>query len=227
MQYQEIKLSTKTYRAVSTQFPPIDLFENLCAPEDYEQACLWETYTNDRVRNTLIPHEKCVFGQGASYVMAPFFYKTPPARFSTQWFGGYYAATDEVTAIYEKSYHLGNFIAATEAEAFSDGLMVQMLKGSVNTVVYDLTTLPLSHPIYHKTSYEESQNTAEILFDMDSHGILYRSVRNEGKKCVVIFTPKQVKIPIITKKIPLHFDGQKIDKFFDREKWQKILLSSP
>jgi hypothetical protein len=219
MQYSLTRVKSSTYRAISTQYPPIDLFENLCSPSEYEQACEWEMLTSERIRNTRIPHEKCVFGAGASFVMAPFFYKTPAARFSSDLFGGYYASKYEATAIYEKAYHLGKFISSTENEPFSEGLKLQILKGNIDTSLHDLTNLDDSHPIYNKNSYMDSQQTATQLHDDDSNGIIYSSVRNEDNQCFVIFKPKKVKIPIVTKKIPLHFDGEKIDKYFDDEIW--------
>ena len=222
MQYVETTLRSNTYRAISTQYPPIDLFENLCTPEQYDQACKWEMLTNPRMRNTLIPHEDCVFGNGASYVMAPFFYKTPPARFSTDLFGGYYATKNEITAIFEKAYHLGNFISATENEPFYEGLVLLILKNSINIKLHDLTKLSDKHPIYDKNSYHAAQKTAIELKEINSNGVLFNSVRKQGGHCLAIFKPKNVKIPIATKKIPVHFDGQKIDKFFDNEKWQMI-----
>jgi hypothetical protein len=171
MEYNKILAKSSTFRAISTQHPPIDLFENLCKPEHYEQACKWEMVTNPRLRDTIMPYEDCVFGNGASYVMAPFYYRTPPARFSTEIFGCYYASKDELTAIYEKTFHLGRFIAATESEAFSEGLTVQLLKGTINTELHDLTNTPENDPIYDKNSYNAAQSVSTYLRDKGSNGI--------------------------------------------------------
>lgn len=222
MQYREVSIKAPSYRAVSTQYPPIDLFEGLCSPQDFEEACKWEMVTNPRIRNTMMPHEDCVFGNGASYVMAPFFYKTPPARFSTDYFGGYYASKEELTSIYEKAYHLGAFIAATEDEPFSEGLQVLILKGKVNASLHDLTRLADNHPVYDKENYSFAQEMATSLKDKDSNGIVYKSVRKKGGHCFTIFKPKKITIPIVTKKIPLHYDGNIIDRFFDDEKWNTL-----
>jgi hypothetical protein len=223
LQYKNASIKSKTYRTISTQYPPIDLFENLCDSKDYEQAAKWEMFTNPRlIRQHLIPHEDCVFGTGASYLMAPFFYNTPPARFSTQFFGGYYAAENEVTSIYEKSYHLGEFIADTEDEAFSEGLYVLILKGQVSTSLTDLTAIAYTDAIYDKDSYNAAQTLAQKLHADNSNGIVYNSVRNLNNKCFVIYKPKQVGIPIVTKKLPLHFDGGKIDKYYEGEGWVKL-----
>tara|TARA_B100001564_G_C20398119_1_gene559917 strand:+ start:30 stop:710 length:681 start_codon:yes stop_codon:yes gene_type:complete len=226
MGIKQVHIRSTTYRAISTQYPPIDLFENLCPKHDYEQACKWEMLTSDRIRNNRIPHQDCVFGDGASFVMAPFFYKTPPGRFSTDLFGGYYASRLEKTSIWEKSYHLGRFIAATEDEAFSTGLNILILKGSIECRLHTTKELPYTDPIYDKTSYTASQRIAKELYNQNSNGIAYNSVRHTNNTCYVIYKPKLVGIPIQTKKLALHFNGTQIDKYFENDNWHELPIDS-
>src|SRR3546814_3903266 len=75
-------------RLIESKYPPIDLFEDLAEPEDWELLAAAEAKTNPRIAETignldLVPIERRVAGPGASYVMAPFTHCSPdrPGRF--------------------------------------------------------------------------------------------------------------------------------------------------
>jgi len=76
-------------RIIRSVFPPIDLFEDIAAPEDWPLLISAEQKTNPRLMDSignldLIPPERRVGGAGASYLMAPFTHTSPdrPSRFS-------------------------------------------------------------------------------------------------------------------------------------------------
>src|SRR3546814_2044725 len=59
-------------RLIESKFPPIDLFEDLAEPEDWELLAAAEAKTNPRIAETignldLVPIERRVAGPGASY----------------------------------------------------------------------------------------------------------------------------------------------------------------
>src|SRR3546814_12996721 len=81
-------------RLIESKYPPIDLFEDLAEPEDWELLAAAEAKTNPRIAETignldLVPVERRVAGPGASYVMAPFTHCSPdrPGRFHDGHFG--------------------------------------------------------------------------------------------------------------------------------------------
>src|SRR3546814_10144429 len=88
-------------RLIESKYPPIDLFEDLAEPEDWELLAAAEAKTNPRIAETignldLVPVERRVAGPGARYVMAPFTHCSPdrPGRFHDGHFGAYYAPGD-------------------------------------------------------------------------------------------------------------------------------------
>ena len=76
-----------SYRVINARFPPIDLFERIADPDDWESLIELEMLTNPRVRQeageiSLVPPDDRVSGAGASWVMAPFTHIGWPSRFS-------------------------------------------------------------------------------------------------------------------------------------------------
>ncbi len=78
------------YRIIPSRFPPIDLFERIAPPEDWEALIALESLTNDRIRQevgdiSLVPVDERVSGPGASVVMAAFTHLNPSgSRFAMQ-----------------------------------------------------------------------------------------------------------------------------------------------
>ncbi|MEM8541730.1 MAG: RES domain-containing protein, partial [Pseudomonadota bacterium] len=67
----------KTHRLILSHFPPIDLFDDLADPQDWEALALAESRTNPRIYEkigdlSLVPSKRRVSGPGASWVMAAF-----------------------------------------------------------------------------------------------------------------------------------------------------------
>lgn len=213
------------YRIIASRFPPIDLFERIAPPEDWEILAEIESLTNPRIRDSigkisLVPPQERVSGLGAAYVMAPFVHVSPdrPSRFSDGTrFGVLYAARDFDTALREVVYHREVFHGNTR-----DSHLVteeRVLKGSLDATLHDIRNG--WETCHHPTDYMASQQLAARLKDQGSNGILYKSVRHPSGENVAAFRPKVMGIPIQTKHISLHWNGQRIDKYFDyeRELW--------
>src|ERR1700759_2193352 len=88
----------RAVRIIRSLYPPIDLFEDIADPADWDLIMSAEQKTNPRLMETmgnldLVPPERRVGGQGASYLMAPFTHVSPdrPSRFSDGRFGVVYA----------------------------------------------------------------------------------------------------------------------------------------
>src|SRR3546814_14273551 len=99
-------------RLIESKYPPIDLFEDIADPEDWELLAAAEGKTNPRIAETignldLVPTGRRVNGQGASYVLAPFTHCSPdkPGRFHDGNFGAYYSAATVETATAEVTHH--------------------------------------------------------------------------------------------------------------------------
>ena len=98
----------QTYRIIRSIHPPIDLFEDIADPRDWEALASAESKTNPRIwdsigRLDLVPVDRRVTGIGASYNMAPFTHISldRPGRFTNGSYGVYSAGNSEEVAIRE------------------------------------------------------------------------------------------------------------------------------
>lgn len=204
-------------RAHVTRHPPIDLFEDLLDPEDWDAAISLETKTNARVAASiglldLVPPERRVGGAGASYVMAPFTHVSMdhPGRFHDGTFGCYYAANDFETTIAETCHHQSIFFKAT-SEAPGWFSQYRELVGRIEAELHDVRPIGMRARIYAKDDWTASQTLAQNLRASGSNGVVYNSVRNLGGECIGAFWPDVVGIPIQARSLAYHFDGEKID----------------
>src|SRR5207244_2015605 len=99
------------FRIIPSRFPPIELFERVSTPEEFEAIYEIEQLTNPRVRDeigniNMIKKEERVFGSGTSNIMAAFTHLPPlGSRFTDGSYGVYYAADSLEAAIAETKYH--------------------------------------------------------------------------------------------------------------------------
>src|SRR3546814_6253795 len=110
-------------RLIESKFPPIDLFEDLAEPEDWELLAAAEAKTNPRIAEKIgnldiVPIERRVAGPGASYVMAHFTHcpHVRPGRFHVCHFGAYYADGDFKTTVADVTHHPARLLLATSDE---------------------------------------------------------------------------------------------------------------
>ncbi|SNS89839.1 RES domain-containing protein [Sphingomonas laterariae] len=203
-------------RLIESKYPPIDLFEDLADPEDWELLAAAETRTNPRVAETignldLVPVARRVSGPGASYVMAPFTHCSPdkPGRFHDGSYGAYYAARNFETAVAEVAYHQARRLADSRDEPgwISD---MRELVGAVRTELTDIRGGGFA-PLLAPDDYAPSQAFARACRDARRNGIVYPSVRNPGGECVAAFWPDVVAKPLQGRHFRYHWDGRRID----------------
>jgi len=205
------------YRIISSRFPPIDLFERIAPPSEWEALCELEMRTNERARQSwgeinLVPVEKRVGGPGASYVMAPFVYPRA-SRFSDGAYGLYYAGREFQTALMETIHHAQAFFLDTPG-LYPRSEDYRVLKGRVTAELHDLRG-PTSAHCLEPANYDAPQALARELRAENSNGVVYPSVRNPGGECVGAFWPNVVDIPIQTTHLRYYFDGRGITRYFD------------
>lgn len=208
----------RAHRIVKSVYPPIDLFERVADPADWEALMALEGLTNPRLRDevgdiSLVPPERRVAGQGASVVMAAFTHPAPAgSRFADGRLGAYYAANDLPTAVAETAWHLGRVYGDSAEEP---GLLAHMrvYVGAIRHAFHDIRRG--YDDLHDPDSYARSQAFARELREADSEGIVYRSVRRQGGECVAAFWPDVVTIPHPTRHLQYHWDGKRIDRYFD------------
>jgi len=218
-------------RIVASRHPPIDLFERVSAdPAVWEALIAAEELVNPRVREEvgeirLVPPEERLSGPGASYVMAAFTHLNPKgSRFSDGSYGVYYAGRELRTAIRETAYHFARF-----ASDSGDGLRyenMRVLVGRIDARLHNVASLPSAErdAILDPASYAASQRFGARARKAGSHGLVYPSVRDPGGQCAAAFRPKTVGIPVQTKHLNYHWDGERVARYFDyqSESWNPV-----
>lgn len=203
-------------RLIESKYPPIDLFEDLADPEDWELLAAAEARTNPRIAETignldLVPAERRVSGPGASYVMAPFTHCSPdrPGRFHDGSFGAYYAARDFETAVAEVTHHQARRLADSRDEPgwISD---MRELVGRVRAELVDIRGGGFES-LLAPDDYAPSQAFARYHRDAGVNGIVYPSVRNRGGECLAAFWPDVIAMPVQGRHFRYHWDGTRVD----------------
>lgn len=205
----------KAYRLIRSIYPPIDLFEDIADPRDWEALASAEAKTNPRVwehlgRLDLIPPERRVSGPGASYLMAPFVHISPdrPGRFADGSYGVLSLGNREEVAIREVAHHHGRFMAATgEAPGWTS--QFRMLVTSLDVILHDGRPLP---DIHEPDDYTRSQALGRALRNAGSNGIVYNSVRCAEGECAGLFWPDLIPAPVQADHYDFHWNGEKVDR---------------
>lgn len=204
----------RTYRIIRSIYPPIDLFEDIADPRDWEALVAVEAKTNPRIRDEVgdlgkVPAHRRVSGPGASYVMSPFVHCSTgrPGRFTDGSYGIYYAGESEEVAVAETIHHHQNFMSSTQQPAgwTSD---FRVLVGSIDRVLDDVNKVP---DVLHPHDYTASQVEGRGLRAAGSDGLLWNSVRMPGQRCIGIFWPDAVTIPVQGRHYSYHWNGARVD----------------
>jgi len=102
-------------------YPPIDIYDDLADPHDWELLTQSVQRTNPRwaagIGNpALVPADRILTGDGAGWVMGAFTHASPdrPSRFTDGSYGIYYAGNTLETALREHSFHIGRFFQNTK-----------------------------------------------------------------------------------------------------------------
>lgn len=211
----------RAVRIIRSVFPPIDLFEDIAEPEDWPLLISAEQKTNPRLMETignidLVPAERRVGGQGASYLMAPFTHVSMdrPSRFSDGRLGVLYIASDFETAVHETAHHHARFMAATNEDSGWVSQFRELLM-DVNARLHDIRgEISDFAAALNPGDYKDSQRLAAALRTADSDGIAYPSVRGEGE-CVGLFYPDLAHNPTQGRHLAYHWDGTRVDLIRD------------
>lgn len=204
----------KTYRIIRTIYPPIDLFEDIADPRDWETLAAVEAKTNPLVRDEIgdlgkVPLARRVGGPGASLVMAPFVHCSinRPGRFTDGSYGIWCAGDSEEVALAETIYHHQKLMTATNEEPgwTSD---FRVLISSLDRPLHDVNDVA---DALHPENYAPSRLLGAELRGAGSDGLTWNSVRQPGGGCVGLFWPDVVPIPIQGSHFGYHWNGAHVD----------------
>jgi hypothetical protein len=215
------------HRIVRTIYPPVWLFEDIAATEDWDLIASAEAKTNPRVRDqigdlALVPAERRVAGPTASLVMAAFTHasRARPGRFSDGAYGVWYCGDRFEVALAETVYHFERFMARTE-EPPADAQYRELtapIAGSLHDLrggAFDAYLAP--------DDWGPGQRLAATLRDSGSEGIVYPSVRWPEGQAAALFWPDLVKLPVTqARTLQYHWDGSRMTRYFviGEDEWQ-------
>jgi RES domain-containing protein len=220
----------KATRIIRSLYPPIDLFEDIADPADWELLARAEAKTNPRVRDqigqiALVPPARRVSGPGASWVMAPFTHVSParPTRFSAGDYGVYYCGKTFEVALRETVHHFERSMRATrEPKVVAD---YRELVSRVHVQAHDLRGDERFAACLDPADYGQSQALARRVRDSDaSEGIVYPSVRAKGGEALAVFFPDRISLPTQRRHLAYRWDGERCDAYFvyGQERWQLL-----
>jgi len=208
----------RTHRLVNAHFPPIDLYDDIADPADWERVTAAVQRTNPRILDEigdlrLVPVERRLGGPGASWVMAAFTHVSPDrqSRFSNGGFGVYYAGESVATALHEHSFHMGRFYRRTNEPP---GWISQAreLIGRIDADLIDLRigVFPdLLDP--DPECYGAAQAFAAHAREAGADGVVYPSLRRPGGECIAAFWPNVVSPPTQGDHYRYHWNGEVVD----------------
>jgi hypothetical protein len=154
--------------------------------------------------------------------MAAFTHLNPKgSRFSDGSFGVYYAAAALETAIVETVFHFEVFARDSADPPRSEDFRV--LAGAVTAEFEDVAALPAAQRvgILDPAAYVASQAYGNEVRAAGVNGVAYPSVRHEGGQCIGAFRPRAVGIPHQERHLKYHWNGVRVDRYFDyvRDEW--------
>lgn len=204
----------RSARIIRSIYPPIDLFEDIADPADWEALASAEAKFNPRIRDSIgdlakVPVARRVTGPGASWVMAPFVHCSPlrPGRFTDGTFGLYFAGDSTEVAIAETiHHHTKTMLATNEPPGWTS--QFRELIGSVDADMDDVSGMA---DLLDPDDYGPSQVFGTERRAAGSNGITWPSVRYPGGACIAAFWPDVLPIPTQGAHFAYHWNGSMVD----------------
>ena len=203
-----------SYRVVPSRFPPIDLFERVAAPGDWDLLNLLEGQTSARLREEagaihMVRKEDRRYGPGWTPVMAAFCHFTGQgSRFSDGAFGVYYCALSEATAIAETRYHAERFLrdSSEPPMQLQQRVYLSDLDGKLRDLREDANATPLLDP----DDWRAGQTLGRQVWEAQGDGIVYPSVRDPGGECAAVLRPPVMSATRQGRHLGYEWDGERI-----------------
>ena len=204
----------KYYRIVRVNHPKIGFIETMTNPADWDsvaKAIAKEDPSFSNAASNLLdlPIDRRVGGPGSSWVLIPFVYNSPdyPSRFTDGKFGIFYAGNSKEVALAESIHHYSNFML-TSSSGSRWSADFQLLEGSTSGLLHDMDMVPGT---LDPNDYRLSQRAGRELRNAGSDGLTWTSVRRPGERCIGVFWPNVVSIPILSARYRYHWNGARVD----------------
>ncbi len=203
-----------SHRIIRSIYPPVDLFEDISAPADWEILVAAEARYNPRIRDVvgnlaLVPAARRVSGPTASLVMAAFTHASParPSRFSGGTYGVWYCGDRFEVALAETAYHFERFMRATNEPAGAADF--RELCTAVNGTFAPADAACLAPDDWSPGQIFGAKARAE-----GADGVLYPSVRFPAGQAAAVFWPDCLTLPITqARQFRYQWDGARMTRY--------------
>jgi hypothetical protein len=201
-------------RIIRTIYPPVDLFEDIADPADWELLVSAEAKLNPRIRDAvgnlaLVPMNRRISGATASIAMGTFTHVSidRPSRFSDGTYGVWYCGDRVEVALAETAHHFQRFMSATnELAADAD---FRLLTCAVSGQIEEASAECLADEDWRPGQLAGRQVRAKGL-----DGILYQSVRYPTGQAAAIFWPNCLTLPIVqSQQFRYRWDGKRMTHY--------------
>jgi RES domain-containing protein len=204
-----------SHRVIRTIYPPIDIFEDIADPADWELLVSAEAKTNPRVRDAvgnlgLVPIARRVSGPGASFVMGAFTHasRDRPGRFSDGSYGVWYCGDRLEVALAETAHHFERFMRAT-AEPPGEADYRELTCAVHGDVADDVEPTALD-----PDDWRAGQAFGKAVRDGGGDGVIYPSVRHPAGMALALFWPDCVEPPVIqARQFRYGWDGTRMHRY--------------
>jgi len=205
----------RSHRIIRTIYPPVDLFEDIADPADWELLVSAEAKTNPRILDFvgnlgLVPAHRRVSGPTASLVMGAFTHPSPdrPGRFSDGTFGVWYCGDRFEVALAETAWHFERFMRATQEPAGDADY--RELVAAVHGRIADGSDAELLAP----DDWSAGQRFGQHVRDQGGDGVIYPSVRHPPGRALALFWPDCVDLPVIqARQFRYGWDGERMHRY--------------
>lgn len=200
-----------TYRLIPSRFPPVELYEPVCRPRDWDGTKRVEAMTNPRLRETatglglLHPDDRGRVTQ--NWLVAPFTYPDPePSQFSDGSFGYSLVADTKKGALLEAVRRRELFLSSTEQGATR--LEMRMLKMPVHSEL--LCQCEVNEP----DDWQRSHAMVRSLRDAGSYGFWLPKREGLGRLAVVL-RPTAFQTAVQAEHYAFIWNGKSIEAIYD------------
>jgi hypothetical protein len=210
-----------SYRIVPSRFPPVGLYDRVADPVDLEAVIAVENLTNPRLRQetgeiSLVSPWDRVSGPGTTPIMAAFTHlNSEGSRFSDGTYGVYYACSALGTAVAESRYHRERFLLRTKEDAIE--LDMRAYLADLGGDLHDIRGRKDLGAIYDPSDYSAGQALGRELKALNSYGIAYDSVRDQGGECAGVLRPPALLPCIQGPHFGYVWDGSRITTVYEKK----------
>ena len=205
---------TPGYRIIRTIYPPVDLFEDIADPTDWELLVSAEAKLNPRIRDAvgnlaLVPVNRRISGATASIVMGAFTHVSTdrPSRFSDGTYGAWYCSDRVQVTLAETAHNFQRFMRSThEPPADADFRLLTC------TVSGEIEVAPAECLI--ADDWRPGQLFGRQVRAQGLDGVQYQSVRYPTGQAAAMFWPDCLTLPIVqAQQFRYRWDGTRMTHY--------------